>query len=153
MHRAGNSHTPRLTRLFEACRDVDAATEEVVVLDDDIAQMDADAKDDALVRRNRGIAGRQGALHIQRRLHRIHRAGELDENAVAGGFDHTPAVLLDLGIDNFFTMGPKLGQGARFVDLHQTAVADNIRRQNGGKPTFVASVSQNIERVQRTTRN
>jgi hypothetical protein len=54
MHRAGNSHTPpRLARLFEACRDVDAATGEVVALDDDIAQMDAEAKDDALVRRIR----------------------------------------------------------------------------------------------------
>src|SRR5271163_150154 len=44
-----------LGQAFEASRDIDAVAKDVTVLDDDVADVDADAKLDAVVLRQRGI--------------------------------------------------------------------------------------------------
>ena len=68
------------------------------LLDDDVAEIDADAELDAPLRRHAGIALRHRALHLDRASHGIDDAGELDEQAVAGGLDDAAAVLGDLGV-------------------------------------------------------
>ena len=68
-------------------RDVDAVAEDVAVLDDDVADVDADTELDAMVRRQRGIAFGHRRLHLGRATQRVDNAGELDQQAVAGRLD------------------------------------------------------------------
>ena len=54
---ARDQHAARLAQLLQAGRDVDAVAEQVVALDHDVAEVDADAEDDAAVgRRSRPAA-------------------------------------------------------------------------------------------------
>ena len=73
---------------LEARSDVDAVTHEVAVaLLDDVAQMNADAKFDALVGRDPCIALDHGVLHFECAAHGIDHAPELDDAAVTGALD------------------------------------------------------------------
>jgi hypothetical protein len=69
-----------------------------VLVDDDVAEIDADAKLDAPRIRNIGIAQHHFALQLNRTTHRINDARKLDEQTVASGLDDAAAVLVDLGI-------------------------------------------------------
>jgi hypothetical protein len=50
------ANAARLGQAFEAGGDVDAVAKDVAVFDDDVADVNADAELDAVVRRQRGIA-------------------------------------------------------------------------------------------------
>ena len=73
-------------------------SENVVVLDDDIALVDADAKLDALVFRDGGVALGHAALHRGREGDRLDNAWKLYQHAVARGLDDAPwcSAILDL---------------------------------------------------------
>ena len=77
MHRAGDGDASRLRDAFRPRRNVDAVAHQVVALDDDVADMDADAQG---MRRPRaacvGLAVSPGAAHG------LNSAGELDQEAV-----------------------------------------------------------------------
>ena len=77
--RAETQMPPGSASAFEPRRDVDAVAEDVVVLDDDVAQVDADAELDALVGRDAGVALGHLALHLDGAAHRVDDAGELDQ--------------------------------------------------------------------------
>jgi hypothetical protein len=62
------------------------------VLDDDVAEIDADAELDAALFRDTVIAQCHRALQRDSAAHRIDDAGELDEEPVAGRFDDPPAI-------------------------------------------------------------
>ena len=102
--RAMTQMPPGSASAFEPRRDVDAVAEDVAVLDDDVADIDADAELDAPLRRHVGVALGHPALHLDGAAHRIDDAGELDQQAVAGGLDDAAAVLGDLRIDQLAAM-------------------------------------------------
>ena len=81
-----NADATRLGQAFEPGRDVDPVAENVAVLDDDVAHVDANAELDAPLRWQGAIALGHGRLHLRRAAQRIDDAGELDKEAVAGGF-------------------------------------------------------------------
>jgi len=93
--------------------------------------IDAHAKFDALLCRYRGIAGDHLPLHLDRTAHRIDDAGELDEEAVAGGFDDATAMLGDFGIAKFTANRSQRCERALFVLAHQPRIAGDIDRKNG----------------------
>ena len=64
---------------FESRGDVDAITENIVAVDHDIAEIDADTELDALFGWAIGIPLRHLLLHIDRAAHCVDDAGELDE--------------------------------------------------------------------------
>jgi hypothetical protein len=64
--------------------DVDAVAIEIVFLDDHIAEIDADAQFDAIVRRDTRVALGHRLLHLDRAAHRIDDAGKFGQQAVAG---------------------------------------------------------------------
>src|SRR5215470_6812473 len=75
----------RLSQHLQAGSDVDAVTEYVVALDDDVAEVDANAEGDApVVRYLSGAIGHR-RLHLYRTAHGIDHARELKQQAVAGG--------------------------------------------------------------------
>jgi hypothetical protein len=54
------------------------------------------------------------------------------------------SVFSDLGIDQFVAVRFQLSKGSLFVNAHQSAVASNVGRQNGGKPPLDASLDHKI---------
>ena len=51
----GDADAARLRDSFEACRDVDAIAKNIVVIDDDVADVNADTKFDPAVLRHVGV--------------------------------------------------------------------------------------------------
>ena len=82
------------------------------------------------------------ALNLDGAAHRVDDAGELHQQAVAGGLDDATAVLVDLGIDEFAPMRIPLGERALLVRTHKATVAGDIGRENGREPSRHALVGQ-----------
>ena len=136
VRRAGDAKATGLAQSFQAGSDIDAIPEDVAVIYDDIAYIDADAKNDALVLANTRIATEHAALNRNRALHRIDDAAKLDQRPVACRLDDTPMMSGDRGVDQLAAVGFQRRQRAHFIDAHQPAVADDIRSENGRKPAL-----------------
>ena len=88
---------PGSASTLETRRDVDAIAEDIVVLDDHVAQIDADAELDPSRRRHIGIAQRHPALDFGGARHGVNDAAELDQHAVTGRLDDAPRFLAMAG--------------------------------------------------------
>jgi len=80
-------------------RDIDAVAKDVVVVEDHVAEINADAQFDSAVRRNACVALGDRLLHLDRASHRIDDAGKLHQQAVAGGLDDAAMVLGNFRIE------------------------------------------------------
>src|SRR4029077_10230976 len=78
---------------FEARRDVDAIAEDVLLIDHDVAEVDADAEFDASLLRHAGVALSHLALHLDRATHRIDHAGEFNKQTIARRLHDAAAML------------------------------------------------------------
>src|SRR5581483_4921873 len=134
MRVVGDADATGIGDAFEPRGDVDAVAKDVVVVDDDVADMDADAELDPLGLGDVDIAQVHAALDLDRATDRIDGTAEFDQHAVAGGLDDATAIFGDFGIDESLSAGFETGEGAVLVDAHQTAVARNIGRENCRKP-------------------
>jgi hypothetical protein len=129
-HNATDTDSARFSQCFEARREVDAIAEDIVLVDDDVAEVDADAKFDAPLFHHAGIAPRHLALHLDGATHGIDHAVEFGKQAVAGRLHDTTAVLGDLGVSD---LAPHLLQGgerAFLVHAHQPRIAGHVSRQD-----------------------
>src|SRR5271169_1480388 len=121
---------------FEAGRDIDAVPEYVVSVDDDVADIDANAQQE---RRSLGgwrAAPAQVALDADGAGDRVDRARELGEQAVAGGLDDASPVA---GYSRIDAVGPQGLEGAQRADLvfsHEAAVADHVGGQDRREPAL-----------------
>ena len=86
---ARDENTARFGHGFEAGRDVDAVTVEIAAFDHDIAEIYADAQDDAAILGYAAVGGRHALLEIDGALHRVDRAGELDQHTVASHLENS----------------------------------------------------------------
>ena len=111
---------------FEAGGDVDAVAHQIAVsLFDYIAQMDADTKLDAPLRRQAGIALNHARLHRDGAAHRVHNAAEFQEQAVASRFDYAAVMHRYERIDQVATQRAQPRQRQFLVHARSDA---NIRR-------------------------
>ncbi len=131
MRRGTEANPARLGQRFEPGCNVDAVAEDVAILDDDVADIDAHAKFDAALCRCCGVAGDHLPLHLDRTAHRVDDAGELGKEAVAGRFDDATPMLGDFGIAEFTANRTQRRERALFVLAHQPRIAGDIDRQNG----------------------
>jgi hypothetical protein len=99
--RAGYANSARLGDPFQSGRDIDPIAVDVAFLNDDVAQIDAHTKHDLLLLRRPQIALSHPSLHGNRASDSLYDARELDQDAVAGGFDDAAFVLGNLWIDEF----------------------------------------------------
>ena len=96
----GKTDRTRLANALQPRGDVDAITHEVAVrFLDDVAQMNADAKFDALFEHDARVALNHGVLHFECAAHCVDYAAELDDAAVAGALDDAAMVHRDCGIN------------------------------------------------------
>src|SRR6516162_707553 len=121
---------------FEPRGDVDAVAVDVAVLDDDVAEVDADPEGDPFLLRCRGIALDHRSLHGERAGDRLDHARELDQQAVAGRLDDSAVVPGYHWIDQLSAMGVEPRERAFLVLAHQPAVAGDIGREDRRQPAL-----------------
>ena len=107
----------RLCEFLQPRRDVDAVAKNVVAVDDHIAEIDADAQLQPPRRRYRLVEHDGSLLYRNSAIERIDNAGEIGEQAVAGGADNAPAVICNQRIDSPPHFGERL-VGPALVLLH-----------------------------------
>src|SRR5271166_3709029 len=90
MNRVGDEHPAGIGQGFDPCGDIDAVAIEVIALDDHVAEIDADAQLDAVVRRGAAVALRHRLLHFDRTAHGIDDAAKFHQHPVAGGLATRP---------------------------------------------------------------
>src|SRR5262249_20268494 len=110
-----------LRQSFQSRGDIDAVAVDVVAVDDDVADIDADPELDPRLRRLVGIALVHAALNLDGATHGIDDAGEFGQQAVAGGLDDAALVFVDLGIEHRAPVGLQPGERSFLVEAHQPA--------------------------------
>jgi len=134
----GDADAARLSNSLQPHCDIDAVSKDIIFIDDDVADVDADAKFDLLALRCIDILFGHAALNFDGAAYGIYDAAELDESAVPGILDDAPAMISDFGIKKPLSKSFQLRQRAFLVDPYQAARARDIRRQNSRQsPIYV----------------
>jgi hypothetical protein len=128
----GDANASRFRKPFQPCRYVHAIPEDVTTVDDDIANIDANAELDPLLPWHIDVALGHTALDGNGAADRVHYAAELSQQPIPGVLDNPPAVLTDLRIHEGAQVTLELGVRALLILAGQAAVASHIGRQDGG---------------------
>ena len=124
----GKADRARLANALQPRGDIDAVAHQIAVAFlDDVTEMNADPKFDALVQRDPRVALDHSVLHFDCAAHRVDDAAELDDAAVAGALDDAAMVHGDCGIDQIAAQRAQPRQSSIFVRACEPAVADHIR--------------------------
>src|SRR6516165_3563836 len=127
----GGSRNANATRFGDAlkpCRNVDAIAKNVIAVDDDVADIDADAEADLLFCDLTCL--RHLALNGHGAVHRVYGAGELNKHPIAGRLDDTAFVFGNSGIDNLTAERLQRCQRAYLIDADQSGITRDISRQD-----------------------
>lgn len=95
----GNADAAGLSQPFEARGDIHSVTVNIIAVDYDVAQVDANAELDTLIRGFASIALTHPLLQFDGATRRIYHAGKFDQSSVARCLDHAAPMFGDLGID------------------------------------------------------
>ena len=136
----GDEHPAGIGQGFDPRGDIDAVAVEVVALDDHIAEIDADAQFDAVVRFDAGVALRYRLLHRDGAPHCIDDAGKFDQQTVAGGLDDPPVMLGDLRIDELMAQRIQSSERAFLIRPHQPRIPRHIGGEDRSEPAGLAHV-------------
>src|SRR5262249_12019998 len=120
----------RFSQGLKARGDIDTVAEDVVVVDDDVAEIDADAEIDAPLRLHAGITCGNLALHLDRATNRIDHARKFAEQTVARRVDDAAAVLLDFGVGYLTPQRLQRSERAFLVRSHQARITRDVGRQD-----------------------
>ena len=134
---AGNHHAAGRRERLEARGDIHAVAVEVaIVLVDDVAEVDADAKADTLGFGDVAFPLGHAALDEHRAADRVDDAGELAQGAVAHQLDGAAAILGDQRVGELLAVRLEPGERAVLVALHQPREAHHVGRQDGRQPAI-----------------
>ena len=130
----GQTDRSRLGDAFEPRGDIDAVAHQVAVaLLDHVAEMDADPKFDALVRRDPSVALDHRPLDFNGAVHCVDDTAELDDAAVAGALDDAAVVHGDGRIDQVAAERPQPRQNPVLVGSGKPRIADHVGHQDRGQ--------------------
>ena len=130
-----DANPARLRKSLQPGRDIDGIAEQVVALNDDVADVDADPKPHLLIGRSIRVLLSYGVLNFDGAFHGIHGAGEIGKNAVARGVEDPTAMRGDQAIDDD-PVGREGAKGADLISPHQAAVAFDIRCEDRRELSF-----------------
>jgi hypothetical protein len=134
----GYANAARLLDTFQSRGDIDAVAENITLLDDDIANVNADTDFNALFGRDVLITLRHSALRLDRTAGGIHGTAEFDQYSVASTLDDAAVVLGDRRLKEFPAVSVEPSEYPFLVRAHKPTVAGNIRRKNGSEPPLHA---------------
>ena len=138
----GQTDRTRLGDGFNPRGDVDAVAHQIAVAFlDHVAEMNADAKFDALVGRDPSVALDHRPLDFNGAVHRIDDTPELDDAAVAGALNDPTMVHGDGRIDQVAAKGPKASQDSILVRTGKPRIADDVGHQDRGQFSGLAHVA------------
>src|SRR6266849_2802836 len=138
----GHADPARFGDALKAGSNIDPITKDIVVFNDNITDVNADAKFNPLDLRYIDIVFGHAALNFDRAAYGIYDAAELDESAVPGILDDTSVMLSDFRIEKRFSKSFQLRQRAFFVNPYQAARARDICRQNSCQPPLYVLAAQ-----------
>ena len=129
-HARRDTDTARIGQRFKARGDVNAIAKDIVSVDDDVADVDAETETNLTVFREPGVPLGHTALNIDGVRNRIDRAAELDQRPVARRLDDATIVLDDLGMEKLRPQGFEPRERTFLVSPHHFRIADNVRRDD-----------------------
>ena len=130
----GQTDRPRFGDALQTRGDIDAVAHEVAVAFlDHVAEMDADPKFDALVRRDPSVALDHRPLDFNGAVHCVDDAAELDNCAIAGALDDPAVMHGDGRIDQVASERPQPRQNPVLVGPGEPRIADHIGHQDRGE--------------------
>ena len=132
---AGDVDRAALRHLLEANGDVDPLAIDIAVLDDDVAEIDADPEVEAASGRDVVCGVGKVALRLDGALDGVDDAVEGDQRSVAGGLDDAAAALRDQRLERL-DQRHDAAMGARLVEIDEPAVPDDVGRDDGGQPAL-----------------
>jgi hypothetical protein len=112
----GHADPARFGDPLKAGSNIDPITKDIVVFNDNITDVNADAKFNPLDLRYVDIVFGHAALNFDRAAYGIYDAAELGESAVPRILDDTSAMISDFGIEKRPSESFQLRQRAFFVD-------------------------------------
>src|SRR5476651_497214 len=127
MHRAGEYDPSSRSLRLQPSSYVDAVSVNVVTVDDDVAEINADPEDNAFALRDIGIADGHGHLDLDGAPGGIDSAGKFQQQPVAHSLDDAPAMRGDCRVEQVGSVHPEARERAALVPPHQAGVADHIR--------------------------
>ena len=130
---AGNQHPARLANPLEPRRDIDALAQNVVALDQHVAEIDADAVDDALGLGDVGVALGHQLLDRDRAFDGGDDGGKFQQQPVTHRLDDAPAVARH-DRPRRLAMLAHRPRRPRLVLAHQAGIADDVDGHDRGKP-------------------
>ena len=139
-HRGADTDLVRLRQSLEARRDIHSIAEDVAVLDDDVAHIDADAEPYALALVKIGVAILHSLLQHHGAAHRIDDRRKLDQKAVPRGLDDASLVLGDQRVDELPAVGFERGKRPFLVGAHEPRISGHVSGKDGGEPPRGAEV-------------
>jgi hypothetical protein len=77
----------------------DAIAIDIIAINNDVADVDANAEQDALVLRNIRISFDHAALDIDGATHRFNNTWKLDQSSITGQLHHPSVILSNVRID------------------------------------------------------
>src|SRR5262245_31612973 len=147
MNSTRDRNASRDSDAFEPRCNIDAITEDIVVVDDDVSQMDADAELDPLGLRYLRVLVSHAALNFDGASRCIDGTGKFDEHAIASGLDDAAAMFGDCGVDKRFFESLQLRQRAFLVGTNQAAITGDIRRQDSCQSPLYGLAAQDAPPV------
>ena len=133
-HRGADTDPVRLRQSLEARRDIHAIAEDVAVLDDDVAHIDADAEPYALALVEVGVAILHSLLQHHGAAHRVDDGRKLDEKAVPRRLDDAALVLGDQRVDELPAVAFERGKRPFLVGAHEARISGHVGGQDGSEP-------------------
>src|SRR4029453_2755969 len=100
----GNGDPSRICDFLESCSYIHAVAQDVVTVDDDIANIEADTEQHLPLVSDLPIAFGHSTLKLNRTLESFDHAGKFEQQAVTHRLDDAPMMLTDLGPNQFFAM-------------------------------------------------
>jgi hypothetical protein len=100
---------------------------EIVAIHDQVAEVQADAKDDGGFRRLVPIGFSHCLLELDGRAKRIHGAAELDQSTVARQLDQPAAVTSQCRLQTLLPVASQARKRAALIPTHQAGIADHVR--------------------------
>jgi hypothetical protein len=107
----------RFALILDPCSHVDAVTENVISVDDDVSDVDADAENNVGAR-TCTVPLRYLFLDRHGTGYGVHSAGELDQHAVTGGLDDATPEFRDGWIDDLAPQCFQSRKGANLISTH-----------------------------------
>jgi hypothetical protein len=126
LHEVRHANATGIGQLLQACCDVHAVAEDVVAVNDDVANVYADAERDAVLPRDVGVVRSHRGLDADDAAHGINYARELQQQPVARRLDDAPAVLADFRVDHRAPQRLQGSQRTALIAAHKPRVARNV---------------------------